>query len=472
MNIKRFLTILIAFGLILGTVSVNAAPQTSQIANEPWVLAHVDWYEDAHVGAYASIAHHPRSGKAYISYYDEVNTALKMAHEVPAGTGNCGPGNTWYCEMVDSTDNRGQFSSIAVTFVSLDPPVLSHTKIGISYYEATKKRLRYAQCILHINDAVCEWTFNNVDDASIENVHIGRYSSLAFDSDAVPHIAYNSSNDYDPPTPDLSALKYASYHGSGTGNCIPDGSWDCEFVDLGYYSLEFGAQCSLDFSMLGWPVISYYEAEIGALGLAFGSPGEGPACENEDWSCYIVDNTSDVGRFSTVHAQKNINDSHMIAYYDSNQKEIRFAEFVGPGGNCTSPQFDCYTVDQTADLYPENFDPISMDVDAQGYPIIAYMNSATETAPDYIEVARPAIAYGLTGGNCGDIRDGDPFQYWDCRVVDKPNSNINKGAFLSIDVAPSGLAAIAYSEQDLQGNGLYLKVAHQRYGIYLPVLRK
>lgn len=472
MNIKRFLGIFLAFSLILGTVSVNAAPQSTSIADELWVLAHVDWYEDAHVGAYASITHHPRTGRAYISYYDENATALKMAHEVTAGTGNCGPGNTWQCETVESGGSVGRYSSIAVTYVSLSPPILSYTKIGISFYNASKQSLRYAQCILHLTDSTCAWEFNNVDDSGLVNEYLGKHSSLVFDAEGIPHIAYAYAWDQVNAWEDLSGVKYASYHGAGTGNCIPDGSWDCQFVDLGYNSLEFGVQLSLDFNMLGWPIISYYEAEKSALGLAIGSAGEGPECENEEWSCYVVDNSHDVGRFSSLRAQKNINDKHMIAYYDSTQKAVMFAEYVGSGGNCTSPLFDCYAVDQTPALYPVNFDPISMDIDAQGYPIIAYMNSVTETSPDYIKVARPAAAYGLDHGNCGDVREGDLWQYWTCRTVDPPQSNINKGAFVSVDVAPSGLAAIAYSEQDLQGDGLYLKVAQQRYGVYLPMIRK
>jgi len=471
MNIKRFLGIFLAFSLILGTVSVNAAPQPTSIADELWVLAHVDWYEDAHVGAYASITHHPRTGRAYISYYDENATALKMAHEVTAGTGNCGPGNTWQCETVESGGSVGRYSSIAVTYVSLSPPILSYTKIGISFYNASSQRLKYDQCILHLADSVCAWESYNVDDSDDVTKFLGKYSSLAFDSEGVPHIAYNYTWDREPQYDDISNLKYASYVGSGSGNCIPGGSWDCGVVSLSYRSLEEGAQCSLDFNLNDVPVISFYAAESSSLMMAVGEPGDGSIC-NSNWTCYRVDDRADVGRFSSLHAQKYIGDNTKIAYYDSTHLKVMFAEYVGSGGNCTSPLFDCYAVDQTPALYPVNFDPISMDIDAQGYPIIAYMNSVTETSPDYIKVARPAAAYGLDHGNCGDVREGDLWQYWTCRTVDPPQSNINKGAFVSVDVGPSGLAAIAYSEQDLQGDGLYLKVAQQRYGVYLPMIRK
>jgi hypothetical protein len=269
----------------------------------------------------------------------------------------------------------------------------------------------------------------------------------------------------------MSAVKFASYNGLGTGSCITDGSWDCEIVDLGYDSLEFGAECSLDFNLLGLPVITFYEAQTSALVMAIGNAGEGPKCESDSWNCITIDNSANVGRYSTLHARKTMDDTYMIAYYDGSNRKVKFAEYVETGGNCTSALFDCYAVDGTADVYPTNFDPISMDVDAQGYPVIAYMNSITETSPDYLMIARPSFIYGLNG-NCGETHDGDIFPYWTCRTVDPPETSLNKGAFISIDVAPSGLVDIAYTEQDLQRSGLYLKVAQQRFATYLPIIKK
>jgi len=465
---KRIFSVLLVFSLLLIPLNVNAAANSQFIADEPWFLQYVDWHQDAHVGANASIAHHPRTGKAYISYYDAVDTALKMAHEVAPGTGNCGTGNAWYCETVDRNEDRGLSSSIAVTYVTGGSIFFPYTKIGISYHDSTNKSLRYAQCTLGLGDSVCNWTFNNVDDSGEATKFIGRYSSLAFDEDAVAHIAYNYSWDREI---DQSGLRYASYVGVSAGNGA-DGNWNFDDVGFVYGSLDYGANCSLDFNILGVPVISFYDAENTALALAFGDPSWGPTCGNNNWSCITVDNSSNVGRYSTLHAQKNYNDKNMIAYYDSSHKQVKFAEYVGSGGNCTSALYDCYAVDETADVYPTNFDPIAMDVDTQGYPVIAYMDSATETSPDYLKIARPALTYGLTNGNCGDLHDGDLFQYWNCRTIDPSQTSINKGAFISVGIAPSGLATIAYTEQNLHDDELYLKVAQQRFTTYLPLIKK
>ena len=469
MKIKRFMFIIAAFVLILGTVSVNAAAPNASFANEPWVLSHVDWYEDSHVGAFASIAHHPRTGRAFISYYDENNTALKMAREVAAGTGNCGPGSSWECETVQSSNSVGRYSSIDVVYAPRTLPEVSYTLIGISFYDASGQRLRYAECKLTIYQPDCSWEVYNVDDSGDTATSVGKYSSLEFDLYHVPHIAYQYVRDS---TIDVSGVKYATFVGSAAGNCIDGGSWDCEFVTEKGYTQEFGAYTSLDFRQFpNWdePVIAFYDGGDGSLEVAV-REDEGNRCSNVDWSCTMVDNSGDMGRFTSVHAQKDMYDRTMIAYYDSTHKEVKLAEDVGSGGNCTNPSFACYAVDQTAKIYPTSIAPISLDVDAQGLPIVAYMNSDTESSPDYLMVARPAMAYGLDEGNCGDVHDGDLFQYWNCRAIDPSDSYSNKGAYVSVSVNKAGLAAIAYSEENVQGNEVYLNVAQQRFGVYLPVV--
>jgi len=467
MKIKRFLSMIIVFSVLFGTFSVRAAAPTSSLANEPWVLGHVDMYEDAYVGAYASITHHPRTGKAYISYYDENSTGLKMAHEVTPGTGNCGTGNAWQCEVVQSSDSVGRFSSIDVTFVSKSPVILSYTLIGISYYDASKQRLRYAECKLLLTESDCSWAAYNVDDSSLEFYSYGMYSSLAFDDYAVPHIAYNYALDV---TIHQSGVKYATYVSEGGGNCIEGGSWDCVNVDHGSYTLEYGAYTSLDFHLLGYPVIAYYNSELGALEVATGN-NEGSDCDNEEWNCRIIDDTGDVGRFTSL-APKQEDSGFMFAYYDSDHRTVKYAVFVWFDGNCGQGAYNCFDVDQTSEVYPEYYSPISLAVDGQGFPIIAYMNSASETSPDYLKVARPAEAYGHETGNCGEPRPGDMFQYWECRTIDPPHSNIGVGAYVSISVNLNGLADIAYSDQNLLWGEQYLKIARQRFAVYLPLIVK
>lgn len=471
MKIKRFLSIIIVFSVLFGTFSVRAAAPTSSLANEPWVLGHVDMYEEAYVGAYASIAHHPRTGKAYISYYDENSTGLKLAHEVTPGTGNCGTGNAWQCEVVQSEGSVGRYSSIDVTFVSKSPVIMSYTLIGISYYDASAQRLKYAECKLYISQDECSWDIYNVDDGD-EDHSFGKYSSLAFDADAVPHIAYNAAWDQPvPPYTDVSSVKFATFVGGTGGDCIPDGSWDCEVIDSEYGYLEHGAYASLDFHYEGYAMIAFYSAGMGALEIAI-QRDILTDCGNVFWYCTTIDNDLEVGHFPSLHARSDAEDSTMIAYYDSTHQEVKFAEYVGVSGNCGGEAYNCITVDETSKVYPEYYSPISLAVDGQGFPIIAYMNSATETSPDYLKVARPAEAYGHEVGNCGENRPYEMFQYWECRTIDPPHSNIGVGAYVSISVNLNGLADIAYSDQNLLWGEQYLKIARQRFAVYLPLTVK
>src|SRR5690606_11229175 len=94
-------------------------------------------------------------------------------------------------------------------------------------------------------------------------------------------------------------------------------------------------------------------------------------------------------------------DKMRLAYFDHWMGDLRYAEYVGSGGNCTSKAFNCYVVDDVGT--PSGNYGLSMDVDSQGYPIIAYMDVSEDLAPAGLKIARPALAYGLDWGNCGDV---------------------------------------------------------------------
>jgi hypothetical protein len=66
-------------------------------ANANWLYHTVDAENDR--GRQSSIAVGP-NGEMFISYYDETNFTLRVAQYVRNG-GNCGPDNSWRCEIVD-----------------------------------------------------------------------------------------------------------------------------------------------------------------------------------------------------------------------------------------------------------------------------------------------------------------------------------------------------------------------------------
>ena len=73
-----------------------------------------------------------------IAYYDRTAQSLRLALGNQSG-GNCGPGNTWRCYVIDdnATDDIGKYASLAV---SDDLNVPFH----IAYLNATTGQLRYA----------------------------------------------------------------------------------------------------------------------------------------------------------------------------------------------------------------------------------------------------------------------------------------------------------------------------------------
>jgi hypothetical protein len=121
---------------------------------------------------------------------------------------------------------------------------------------------------------------------------------------------------------------------------------------------------------------------------------------------------------------------------------------------------------------------ISMDVDQDGYPIIAYEQSIPgdfET-PDLL-VARPYLAFADGGfGNCGETPPGYLFTYWRCNTLDGGGQYLNEAGFVSVAVRSSNLAVIAYSEffdYDVGDHATSLKVLYQKYfATFLPMLTK
>lgn len=464
MKYWRVLGIVIILLLIVGSVSADAPTTIDHPANEPWSIEHVSHYAMSNVGRYVAIDHHPKTGKAYISYYDDRNADLVMAYEVTPGTGNC-PGNTnWKCEVIDNDTLAGKYTSIDVIYVPASSPFPAYTKIAISYYHESTQSLRVATYRSYPYPG--DWNIYTVDDSVSDAITRGTYTSVKFSEiNLMPIIGYHSSSVITM----TGSVRLASWVGAGGGNCGDDDNWQCDTVDSGA-DLAYGSHVSYDISEYeGNAYIAFYDPILGAVKLA-SYWGFGGSCSNPEYQCSIVDNVHDVGLYISLHAKENASDKMRLAYYDLTKGYVKLAEYVGSGGNCTSTSFDCYVVDVVGTPVG-NYD-LAMDVDAQGYPIIAYMDASEELAPTGLKIARPALAYGEDIGNCGDVRDGDLFQYWRCDTIDNGNANLNEAEFVAVSVSPAGLATIAYAEYYYDDDETYLKVAQQHFMTYMPMIIK
>ncbi|MDD2522245.1 MAG: hypothetical protein PHW11_05455 [Anaerolineaceae bacterium] len=469
MKVKRIIFCMIVSILLAGSIKVDAANLTAANppANEPWVTEHVDWYQGAGVGTNVSIAHHPTTGIAYISYYDYLNNELWMAKEVTPGTGNCHNNDDWDCTLIDSNGDVGKYSSIDIVRVPSNPPTPAYTKIGISYYDATNGALKYAS---YRTFPTGTWTIYLVDQRVWAGHETrGTFSSMKFNADNFPVIAYHAMSD---DITEYGSVKLASYVTSGGSGCnSADGeNWYCETIDRidSVDELDHGTHPSLDFTWDGQVQVAFYNSSLGSLDFAWYS-GFGGTCSNTEWSCDTIDDGLNRGQYVSLHAKDSSSDKTRMAYYNSFSGMLRYAESVsGGGGNCTSSSYNCYVVD-TVGIPAVDYD-LSLDVDGMGYPIIAYMDASEDLGARKLNIARPAPAYGEEVGNCGDVPPGNLFMYWTCKTIDGGSGYADEAGFVGVSVSPGGLATVAYSEYNSYDDETYLKVAQQHFMNYLPVI--
>jgi hypothetical protein len=476
MKIKQIAFLVIAFILLAGSVNVDAASMTviNPPANQPWSIEVVDSTPYAFPGTYVSIAHHPVSGRAYISYYDSEYDNLVMAREVAPGTGDCYGNNNWDCTIISYGDDPGRYSSIDVDWVVPGGPIMPYTKVGISYYSASQKSLMYAET-LNPAGGWTEWTLREVDDSTnVDNIR-GTYTSMKFNSNHKPIIAYHYET-YDlPGMGDFGGVKIASFNSSGTGaGCFGEDAdnWDCETIDSMNDHVNHGTHVSLGIDYDGVVHIAFYDAFNSELVWAT-YYGFGGSCSNDEWNCVTVDGAGDVGQFVSIHAPTSSTDKLKFAYFDNTTSlgKVKYAVRVSSGGNCTSSIFNCFDVDEIGD--PPGHIGISLSVDKQGYPIIAYMDASPSGSATKLKVARPALAYGNSTGNCGEVPPGDLFLYWQCELLDPGYQDIvDEAAYAAVSVSPAGLATVAYFEYDSYNDVGRLKVAQQQFMIYLPLIKK
>jgi hypothetical protein len=481
MHYKRILLILIVMIFMTGTLSAEAMTTGKSAALEPWTNEVVDKIPVGYVGADVSIAHSERDGRAYISYYDSTNHALKLAYQVSPGTGNCPDNSNWKCSTVDSGPHYvGRFSSIDVVDTSVNlitsiqgelnaaPPHHDYTKIGISYYDATDGALKFAlyKCVSAQLYPDCGWNITTVDDDSspLFGDNIGQYSSFKFGTDAVPIIYYHAAENLS----NVGLVKYAYLPTSGTfsGHCGT--GWTCEVVARSTSSSAYGTHISAD----GGRVV-FYDPTNKELVWAY-STGSimSTSCGLVNyWGCDVIDSNGDVGKFASLHYDA----AHpmQVAYYDATNGKVKYAIVTSGTGNCTNTKFNCFAVDTIGTTTLDKNIGISLTLDAQGQPVIAYQDFLEDLAPAKLKLARPSTAYGELVGNCGAVPPGYLFLYWQCRQLDSGINNfVNVADYAAVSVSPAGLATVAYYETDDYTYEGRLKVAQQHFGIYLPLISK
>jgi hypothetical protein len=316
------------------------------------------------MGKYTSLAL-DSLGHPHISYYDDDNDDLKVAHY---------DGSTWQTETVDGDGITGLYTSLVLD--SGDQPHVSYCGAhqlkyahfdGATWISETvdSQRFWFGYTSLALDSAgrphisYCDdsptanlkyathdgsaWQIEVVDSAG----SAGKFTSLALDSASQPHISY-----YDETS---GSLKYATYDGS---------AWQIETVD----QHAVGEYTSLAFDSAGRPHISYYESVYVPLDAGVASPSYDLKYAHHDgsaWQIETVDSTGSVGRFTSL-ALDSADQPH-VSYYDETNGGLKYATYDG----CA---WQIETVDHAGDVGKYT----SMALDAAGQPHISYYDDTSD----------------------------------------------------------------------------------------------
>jgi len=248
----------------------------------------VDGGSAGDAGQYSSLAF-DNTGKPRITYNDGQHYATLMETRFD--------GKSWTPFKVDTgglTGDTGYSSSIVID------------KNGHSHIAYTNGK-SFAN-LMYATDASGSWVITTVDNGGSVIASTGFDPSIALDSRGFPHIAY-----YDASAQDL---RYASWNGTG---------WDTETVE----SLnDIGKHPSLAIDSRDQPHISYYDASYKELRYVVYNTTESRYLSPlGDWHAITVDNTGDVGDYSSIALDGN--DHPRIAYYDATNHALKYAGWTG-----------------------------------------------------------------------------------------------------------------------------------------------
>ena len=416
-----------------------------------WQTEEVDTTDD--MGQHTSIAVDQDTGEIWVSYYDVANADLKVTRWW-GQNGNCGPGDAWLCQTVDSAGDVGKYNSIAVW----------QDKLMVAYYDAGNKNLKLA-----MSDDPLHWVWDIVtlDTALGDTASTGLYTSAQYSGTGQEFVAYY----FDNPA-GVDALKVA-YHTYANGNCPgPDVSetWRCDTIISGegvgqYPSLEVVGGVNFDVH------IAYHNAASGELWFATTRCPSACNCGfwDGDMACYpITGEVVEVGKHASLYVDGY--DRFHIAYYDATHETLNYAvQTGGSEGNCgILGSAQCDTIDgMQADYHPL---AISIAEDVNGYPIIAYQSIDGD-----LNWARPIAALGLPAGsgNCGPE---DPlFLTWYCEKVDPAGTWVytRNGDYASMAMGPQGLATIAsYRLYVEHADGNLVVSRYRPNPVHLPLVVK
>jgi hypothetical protein len=371
------------------------------------------------VGQWAALALEPTTNTPYIGYLDATNQALRLAHPVGSG-GNCGPGGSWLCEFPD-------FWKLTAG----DDGVRNPQRISMAFKPGcgVHPSVAYSQDLDPRTVLAMVWGCTAPDVTAFVYVDASQEaeeSALRFSDAGDALLAFRS----------LGSLTSTLHEARLAG-----GSWaDVPILsgtDVGQQPAPMG---------LGGLSAVVYRGALGHLSFVLEvPPGFGNCGLGNGWQCSEItglvsalDATSLAAFSSGVH----------VAYVKPEfpGSSLNTALYVGNNGNCGAGEWKCTTIEEIGDDVVQG---VSIAVDANEVPVIAYHNKLDGNGNGVLKVARPQLR-----GNCGPLTlvNGLLVHSWQCTTVDDGAGANNVGRHVSVAVDPMGMASVAYydaSEGDL-----------------------
>lgn len=259
-----FLAISMAAMMFLSIATISVSA-----TGDNWITMSIDSEND--VGQFSSIAV-DAEGNVHISYYDATMGRLMYAFTSEGA---------WVIQVGDNVGNVGQYSSIAVD---------SNGSAHISYYDATNGHLKYA------TNSGGIWSTSVIDN----NPNVGQYSSITLDSSDKVHISYYDANNGN--------LKYVTNQG---------GAWNKTAVDA---DGNVGQYSAIIMDLSDKAHISYYDVSNGNLKYATNAL--------PTWSVSPLDSVGNVGLWTSIDIGPS--ETLHISYYDATNTALKYA--TNPGG--------------------------------------------------------------------------------------------------------------------------------------------
>lgn len=277
------------------------------------------------------------------SFVDETKGVLMFAQYVGEGRGNCETGSDWSCTVVDDKNVSADDTTI----------LLNSTGNSIISYVG-ENQIKVAQFTGTGTENTCtssNWSCQAVHNVLLSTVH----AAMSLNASNNPILAFNYS----------SSLRVAEFVGDGTGSCS-NTNWNCAIVDP-----NGGDFPAITRNSANNPVISYYRRNSLHFAEYVGETN-GNCTSNSAWSCETIDSktSKNVGEYSSIH-RDSLNNLR-VSYYDRANGDLRLATFVAQGGNCTSTRWNCELVDNSGDV--GQFSSITSGSLYQ--PIITYISAS------------------------------------------------------------------------------------------------